>query len=83
MWEHEMRRLRLASRVLVAVAVAVAVRVIVSGLTVTTGLSLVVIGLLLGAVRLLIRQGRRLQPPGPPDATRADPSPPKGPMSRT
>jgi hypothetical protein len=62
-WEREMRRLRTGIRLLLAVAVAIGVRVIVAGLTFAAGLGFAVVGLALAGSLVLLREGRRLEPP--------------------
>jgi Flp pilus assembly protein protease CpaA len=68
-WEREMRRLIMSNRLLSAVLLAVTVRMIVSGLTLTTGFTVVIIAILLVASLLLTRQGHRLEPPPTPRRT--------------
>jgi hypothetical protein len=66
MWEREMRRLRISARLLAAATGALVLRLAVSGLTFATGLGLaILVALLIGAL-LLLRQGRRIEPPSPP-----------------
>ena len=62
-WEREMRRLGVATRVLLVVLLVLAVRVVGSGLNTAAAVSLVIVCGLLAAASLLTRQGRRLEPP--------------------
>ena len=68
-WEREMRRLIVSNRVLSAVLVAVTVRMVVSGLTLASGVTVVIVAILLVASLLLTRQGHRLEPPPAPRRT--------------
>lgn len=68
-WEREMRRLIVSNRVLSAVLVAVTVRMVVSGLTLASGFTVLIVAILLVASLLLTRQGHRLEPPPAPRRT--------------
>jgi hypothetical protein len=61
-WEREMRRLRVTSRVLAAALLAVVARIIIAGLTLTSGLTATVIAALTVASSLLTRHGHRHEP---------------------
>ena len=65
-----MRRLRVTARLLAAVLLALAIRAIVSGVNAATGLTGLVIAGLLVVTLLLMRQGRRLEPPSRPEPRR-------------
>jgi hypothetical protein len=62
-----MRRLRIGTGLLAAVLLALGARMIVSGPTVTLGISTTITVVLLVTSLVLVVQGRRLEPPRPPD----------------
>jgi hypothetical protein len=64
-WDREMRRLRMATRLLSAVLLALVARMIISGPRFATELSAAIITLILLATLCLTRRGRRLRPPQP------------------
>jgi hypothetical protein len=62
-WEREMRRLGVSTRVLAAVLLALIARILVSGLTLAGGVAAMVCAALTLASLLLTRYGRRHEPP--------------------
>jgi 4-amino-4-deoxy-L-arabinose transferase-like glycosyltransferase len=62
-WEREMKRLGVVTRLLAAVLLALVARILIFGSTVTTGLTATVIAALTLASLLLTRYGRRHEPP--------------------
>jgi hypothetical protein len=66
-WERVMRRLRVGSGLLAAVLLALVARMIISGVTLTLGVSATIIVVLLAASLMMTAHGRRLEPPRPLD----------------
>lgn len=62
-WEREMRRLVVITRLLAAVVLALVVRILILGPTLTTVLTATVIAVLTVASLLLTRYGHRHEPP--------------------
>jgi hypothetical protein len=61
-WEREMRRLGVSTRLFAVILAAVVARILISGLTVTSGIVAAVTALLTLASLLLTRYGRRHEP---------------------
>jgi hypothetical protein len=61
-WEREMRRLGVGTRLFVIILAAIVARILISGLTVSSGIVAAVSALLTLASLLLTRYGRRREP---------------------
>ena len=72
LWEREMRRLRMVVRLLAAVLLALVARAVLVGVTPATSLAAVIVSVLEIAALILVRHGRRVEPPRPRTTAPAD-----------